>query len=292
MSVQPFAPFHAHGIDLRPEHYTAVLEEPPPVDWVELVSERFLHARGGIAYEVLEKVRRDLPVTLHGTTLSIGSVDPLRADYLHALRVLADRVEPVWVSDHLAWSSYGGAALDLLPLPYTEDTLAHVADRVGRVQDALGRLLLLENPSSHFGFAHSTLREWEFLAALCARTGCGVLLDVNNLHVAARNLGFDPSDYLDGLPAGVVRQIHLSGHRDLGDVVIDTHQGPVPACVWDLYREALRRFGPVPTIVEWDTDVPALPTLVAESHRASAIAEETCRGPRRHPEPVLSAHLR
>jgi uncharacterized protein len=269
-------PHHGHGIDLRPEHYQSLLEAPLEMDWVEVISERFLGTRGGIRLDVLERVRREVPVSLHGTTMSVGSVDPLDRDYLGALKALADRIEPVWVSDHLAWSSFGGADLDLFPLPYTEESLDHVVARVVAIQEALGRTFLLENPSSYVAFRSSAIPECDFLAAVAQRADCGILLDVNNVYVSARNLGFDPGEYLSAIPPDRVHEIHLAGHRDLGGLLADTHEGPVPSAVWELYREAVRRFGPVPTIVEWDTAVPELDTMVAESRRAALIEKEVC----------------
>jgi hypothetical protein len=265
-------PYHGHGISLGPEHYASVLREIPPVSWVEVVSERFLGARGGVRLEVLDRVRAERPLALHGTTLSIGSVDPLDEQYLARLRALVNRVEPVWVSDHLAWCSLDGRELDLLPLPYTEECLQHVIRRVAVVQDRLGATpVLLENPASYLEFKASTMPEWEFLSAVARQSGCGILLDVNNLRVSASNHGFDPADYLAGLPTDRVWEIHLAGHRHQGTLVVDTHEGPVPDTVWDLYVKAVRRFGAVSTIVEWDTDVPTLEVLVAESRRAAAL---------------------
>jgi uncharacterized protein (UPF0276 family) len=263
-----------HGIALRPEHYTRVFERLSEIDWVEVVSERLLWARGGAHFEVLERLRLDLPVALHGTALSIGSVDPLDMVYLRHLKALVDRVQPAWVSDHLVWSSFGGAELDLMPLPYTEESLRHVVERVLFVQEFLQRRILLENPSSYLAFRDSTIAEWDFLAAVAEQADCGILLDVNNVYVTARNQGFEPSAYLDGLSAERVCEIHLAGHRDVGDLLLDTHEGPVPSCVWRIYEDALRRFGPLSTIVEWDTAVPELEVMVGESRRAAAIEKD------------------
>jgi hypothetical protein len=269
--------YYGHGIEVRPEHYAQFLHEAPAVDWVEILTERVLHVAGGVRVEVMEKLRREMPVSLHGTTLSIGSVDPLDAGYLRALKALVDRIEPAWVSDHLAWASYGGADGDLFPLPYTEEALEHVAERVRMVQDLLGRPILLENPSSYLAFRDSPLSEWEFLAAVADQADCGILLDVNNMYVTAVNQGFDADDYLAGLPAERIREIHLAGHNEVDDVLVDTHKGPVPDCVWDVYRRAVRRFGGVSTIVEWDTAVPRLETVVAECDEARAIETELVR---------------
>ena len=271
-----------HGIGLRPRHFERFLGERPPVDWVEAISENFM-AAGGRPLAVLEKVRRDVPVALHGVSLSIGSVDPLSERYLADLESLVRRIQPALVTDHLCWGSHRGHYVhDLLPLPYTEEALDHVARRVARVQDRLGRQILLENPSSYVAFRDSTMAEWEFLAELARRADCGILLDVNNVYVSARNFGFDPLRYLDGIPADRVGQFHLAGHGDLGRYLLDTHGEPVPDPVWALYREALRRFGAAPALVEWDERIPPLEVVVAESRRAAAIeAEELGAGLRR-----------
>jgi uncharacterized protein (UPF0276 family) len=213
-----------------------------------------------------------MPVVLHGVSLSIGSVDPLNRDYLESVRRLAAEVEPAWISDHLCWSSVDGHYLhDLLPLPYTAEALDHVAARVHTVQDVLRRPLVLENPSTYLSFAESAMTEWEFLRELVRRTGCGLLLDVNNVYVSARNHGFSADDYLAGLPADAVWQFHLAGHTDLGTHCIDTHDAPVCDAVWDLYRKAVRRFGAVSTLVEWDDKIPPLEVVLAESRRAAAV---------------------
>ena len=263
-----------HGIGLRTKHFARFLEDRPPVDWVEVVTENFV-ADGGRPIAVLEKVRRDMPVVLHGVSLSIGSVDPLSETYLAALERLIARIEPAMVTDHLCWGSHRGQYVhDLLPLPYTEESLAHVAGRVAAVQERLGRRILLENPSSYVAFQDSTMTEWEFLSALCRRADCGILLDVNNVYVSARNFGFDPIDYLDGIDRDRVGQFHLAGHSDKGRYLLDTHDEPVPRAVWDLYREALRRFGRVPSLVEWDDHIPPLEEVVAQSRQAVAIEAE------------------
>lgn len=268
-----------HGVGLRTQHFPQLLAAPPPVDWVEAISENFL-AAGGRPLAVLEKVRREVPVVLHGVALSLGAVDPLSERYLADLARLVRRIEPVFVSDHLCWGTHRGSYVhDLLPLPYTEEALAHVAARVGAVQDRLGRPLLLENPSAYVAARDSTMTEWEFLAALCRRTGCGVLLDVNNVWVSSRNLGFDPGAYLDGIPVDRVGYFHLAGHTDRGAYLLDSHAAPVPPEVWGLYRRAVRRFGRVPALVEWDDLVPPLEVLVAESRRAAALEAEELGDP-------------
>jgi hypothetical protein len=259
-----------HGVGLRTAHFPAFLAGHPPVDWVEVVSENFM-APGGRPLAVLEHVRRDLPVVLHGVSLAIGSVDPLPERYLAALARLVRRVEPALVSDHLCWGTHRGQHLhDLLPLPYTEEALDHVAARVQAVQERLGRPLLLENPSAYVAWRASSMTEWEFLSALVRRTGCGLLVDVNNVFVSAHNLGFDARTWLAGVPAEAVGYLHLAGHADRGRYLLDTHDHAVPAAVWALHQELVGRLGPVPTLVEWDDAIPPLEVLVAERDRAAA----------------------
>jgi len=260
-----------HGVGLRTKHFAQFEAEPSPVDWVEVVSENFM-ADGGRPIAVLEKVRRDTPVALHGVSLSIGSTDPLSRRYLRDLSRLIERIEPAMVTDHLSWGTHAGRYVhDLLPLPYTEESLEHVASRVREVQDHLERQILLENPSSYVAYRDSKMTEWDFLAELARRADCGILLDVNNVYVSARNLGFDPEDYLDGIPPERVGQIHLAGHSDRGTYLLDTHDAEVSPPVWGLYRKALCRLGRVPTLIEWDERIPSLGELVAESHKAAAI---------------------
>jgi uncharacterized protein (UPF0276 family) len=267
-------PALGHGIGLRTEHYAEVLETNPPVDWFEVISDNFMEP-GGNPRRVLRAVRERWPVVLHGVSLSLGSTDPLDARYLDALASLARELEPAIVSDHLCWGSHGGAyAHDLLPLPFTEEALTHVAERVLRVQDRLRRQILVENVSSYVAFTQSTMTEWQFLAALAARTDCGLLLDVNNVFVSAHNHGFDARAFIDAIPAGRVGQFHLAGHSRLGELLLDTHDHPVREEVWELYRHAITRFGAVPTLIEWDDKLPPLARLVEESSRAKAVAAE------------------
>lgn len=261
------------GVGLRREHYDQVLGERPSVDWFEVVTENFLDT-GGRPLAVLDAVRADYPVGLHGVALSIGSVDPLDERYLARLRALVDRIEPALVTDHLCWTGVDGRSLyDLLPVPYTEEALAHVAERVAVVQERLGRRILLENPSTYVEYRCSQMPEWEFLAALAERADCGILLDVNNVYVSCRNHGHDPRRYLDAVPAARVGQCHLGGFTDLGSYLFDTHATRVCAEVWALYEHAVRRFGRVSTLVEWDADVPPLAELRAEAAQARAIME-------------------
>jgi uncharacterized protein len=263
-----------HGIGLRTKHFPRVLDGTAHADWFEAISENFM-IRGGRPLAVLERVRAEAPIVLHGVSLSIGSTDPLNLHYLDELADLAARFAPAWVSDHLCWGSVGGRyAHDLLPLPYTEEALALVAERVRVVQDRLRRRILLENVSSYLTFTHSTMPEWEFLAAVAERADCGILLDVNNVYVSAMNHGFAPEAYVDGVPAARVGQIHLAGHSDRGTHLLDTHDAAVVPAVWDLYRYTLGRLGRVSTLVEWDDRIPELEEVVAEAERARAIESE------------------
>ena len=266
------------GIGLRAEHYDAVLETRPPVGWLEVHSENYFGA-GGKPLDYLERIRAHYPLSLHGVGLSIGSTDPLDQRHLASLKHLIRRFEPALVSEHLSWSSVGGRYFnDLLPLPYTEEALDHMVGRVAQVQDVLGRQILIENPSSYLQYVESAIPEWEFLVELAARAGCGMLLDVNNIYVSARNHGFDAGAYLRAIPRHLVREIHLAGFTvnrfDGGEILIDTHNRPVWPAVWALYRQAVRRFGQIPTLIEWDTELPELAVLVDEARRADAVLEE------------------
>jgi len=253
-----------HGAGLRREHFERVLSAPTRADWFEVISENFL-VPGGRPLEVLRRVRRDYPVVLHGVSLSIGSTDPLDSGYLSRLAALAAEVEPAWISDHLCWAGVGGhQAHDLLPLPYTEESLAHVVGRIARVQERLGRRIAIENVSSYLTYADSAIPEWEFLRAVAERADCGILLDVNNIFVSATNHAFDPLDYLAVLPPERIWQFHLAGHSDHGAFLLDTHDHPVPEPVWDLYRAAVRRFGDVSALVEWDGNIPPWERLEQE----------------------------
>jgi uncharacterized protein (UPF0276 family) len=264
-------PFLGHGIGLRAPHFPRLGDGTARIDWFEAISENYMVA-GGRPRAALEQARARAPVVLHGVSLSIGSTDPLDEAYLDALETLIARIEPAWISDHLCWSSVGGHYLhDLLPLPYTEEALTHVVGRIVAVQERLRRPLLVENVSSYLTYTHSTIPEWEFLAAVAERADCGLLLDVNNVYVSARNHGFAPHAYLAGLPVDRVGQIHLAGHTDMGAYLFDTHDGPVIEPVWDLYRQAVRRFGRVSTLVEWDDHIPPLDVVCAEADRARAL---------------------
>jgi hypothetical protein len=260
------------GLGLRPDHYEAVLHEDPPVDWFEIISENYL-VSGGRPLHYLDRVRECYPLVMHGVSLSIGSIAPLDFDYLHQLKGLADRIDPAWISDHLCWTGVDGINLhDLMPLPYTEESLFHVARRVRDVQDFLGRRILLENVSSYVSYASSRITEWEFIAALTAEADCDILLDVNNIYVSSVNHGFNPMDFLDGVPRQRVKQLHLAGHCKRGNCIIDTHDQPIVAPVWDLYVEARRRFGDVATMIERDDHIPPLADLVGELDIARILA--------------------
>jgi uncharacterized protein (UPF0276 family) len=273
------------GVGLRAEHYEEVLAGSPRIDWFEAISENYMDS-GGRPLQVLESVRRDRPVALHGVALSIGSTDPLDDGYLRRLRDLADRIEPTLVTDHLCWTGVARQNIyDLLPLPYTEEALAHVIERVARVQDHLGRRILLENPSTYLAFDHSTMDEWDFLSAIAERADCGILLDINNVYVTASNLGFDARTYLSSIPPRHVGQMHLAGFTDMGTYLFDTHSAPVHSDVWELYRYAARLFGSGSTLVEWDADIPSFQRVCEEVDRARYEAE---RGTAHHADELTA----
>ncbi|WP_462115053.1 MNIO family bufferin maturase [Lysobacter xanthus] len=256
---------------LRTVYFDEILARPPAVDWFEITSENFM-VGGGKPRHYLERIRERWPVVMHGVSMSIGSTDPLDIDYLTALRTLAREIEPAWVSDHLCWTGVGGInSHDLLPLPYTDEAITHVVSRVQQVQDFLGREIVLENLSSYVEFDSSAMPEWEFVSQIARRSGCRLLLDLNNVVVSARNHGLAPTQYLDGLPADRIQQIHLAGHSDYGDYCIDTHDHAVPDAVWSLYGQAIARFGSISTMIERDDDFPPLDDVVAEVAQARAM---------------------
>jgi uncharacterized protein len=264
------------GIGLRAQHHADIVAHKPVVGWFEAHSENYF-AAGGAQRSYLTRIRADYALSLHGVGLSIGSTDPLDQEHLEQIARLVRDFEPMLVSEHLSWSSVGGRfSNDLLPLPYTEEALHHMVTRVSDVQDALGRQILIENVSSYLQFACSRMSEWQFLSSLAEESGCGILLDVNNVYVSACNHGFDARAYLQALPCFVVKEIHLAGHtvRGIGDqeIRIDTHNTHVCDAVWDLYAIAAKRFRGVPTLIEWDADIPSLDVLVAEAHKADDIA--------------------
>jgi uncharacterized protein (UPF0276 family) len=265
------------GIGVRAQHYCELLARRPALGWIEAHSENFF-ARGGVQRDVLNELRSHYLLSLHGVGLSIGSTDAFDRRHLGALARLVRDCDPTLVSEHLSWGSVDGRFMnDLLPLPYTEEVLRHTATRVRTVQEVLGRQILIENVSSYLQFTASEMPEWQFLAALAAESGCAILLDLNNLYINAMNHGFDPYEYLDFIPPLAVREIHLAGHavQRIGtrEVLLDTHATAVCAAVWKLYDRALERFGPVPTLIEWDADVPALDVLVAEAHKIEQLLQ-------------------
>jgi uncharacterized protein len=265
-------PLSGFGLGLRTEHYAEFSRERPAVDWLEIISENYLVA-GGPPIAHLERIRADYPLVMHGVSMSVAGAEPLDFGYLRELKALADRLEPGWVSDHLCWSADAHSQLhDLLPVPLTRAALDHVGGRIAQVQGVLGRPLVLENVSSYVRFAADEMTEWDFITALLKATGARLLLDVNNVYVSSRNHGFEPWAYLNAIPADCVQQIHLAGHEDRGDIVIDTHDHPVRPEVWTLYEHALRRFGPVPTMIERDDHIPPLAELLDELAIARRLA--------------------
>ena len=267
------------GVGLKPEHYQTILDTRPDVGWLEIHAENYMGA-GGPPHHYLSSIRELYPISLHGVALSIGSDGPLDPAHLARLRTLVDRYKPGLFSEHLAWSTHEGAYLaDLLPLPYTEATLARVAEHIDEAQQSVGMQMLLENPTSYLRFAEPTMPEIEFLAEVVRRTGCGLLLDVNNVAVSAANLGFDPYAYLSAFPSEHVQEMHLAGYEALtdgddGPPRLDTHDRPVAADVWKLFRAAVHRCGPRPALIEWDSDIPEWPVLEAEAHRADHVMAE------------------
>lgn len=267
------------GVGLKPEHYADILATHPDVGWFEIHAENYM-GEGGAPHHYLTAIRERFPISLHGVGLSIGSDGPLDKSHLARLRSLIEHYKPGLFSEHLAWSSHDGAYYnDLLPLPYCAETLARVAEHVDQVQQTLGTRMLLENPSTYLRFAESTMTEIDFLASVVAQTGCGLLLDVNNVQICAANHGFDAADYIEGFPIEHVGEIHLAGYEAQTDeddrpLLIDTHDRPVLADVWTLYRLAVRRAGSLPTLIEWDAGIPAWPDLLAEAKKADAILAE------------------
>ena len=265
------ADLHGFGLGLRPEHYGDFITAPQPVDWLEILSDNYL-VPGGKPLHYLERVRRDYPLAMHGVAMNLGSCDPLDRAYLRDLKQLAGRVEPDIISDHLCWTGVDGKRLhDLLPLPYTEEAMRHVAGRIRQVQELLGRRLTIENVSTYVE-VQAPLTEWEFVSAIAAEADCDLLVDINNIYVSGRNHGFDPLRYLQALPPQRVRQFHLAGHTDLGNYCIDTHDHPVCDAVWELYHAAVQLFPGVPVMIERDDRIPPLAELVEELAHARGVA--------------------
>lgn len=279
-------PCPGFGLGLRSEHYGDFLERRQPLDWLEVITDNFL-VEGGKPLVMLDRIRRDYPIAMHGVAMSLGAPGGPDPAYLKRVKALADRVQPLWVSDHLCWIGPGPDQLhDLYPLPYTDEAARHVVQGIRRAQDVLGRRLVIENVSSYIAFRDSAASEWQFLSHIANEADCLLLVDVNNIHVSSVNHRFDSLDYLDGLPAGRVQQIHLAGHEDHGDYIIDTHDHPVAAPVWALYREACRRFGRVATMIERDDNIPPLQELLDELAVARAIADEALPIPLRAKHPI------
>lgn len=277
MMHSEIAPFGGYGLGLRKEHYADFLSRDIDVDFVEIISENFM-VDGGRPLYVLDQMRERHRVAMHGVSMSIGSADGLNPAYLKRLKKLADRVDPLWASDHLCWTGIGGHnSHDLLPVPYSHAALDHICNNIMMAQDILERPLLFENPSSYFAFPDADFSEWEFLGQMCARTGCYLLLDINNIYVSGTNHGFDPYAFLAGIPHEKVRQIHLAGHSTGPDMLIDTHDMPVCQGVWDLYAAAVKLLGPVATMIERDDDIPPLDDLLAELDVARGFAAKTER---------------
>lgn len=264
-------PYLGFGLGLRPEHYEEILEQAPQLDWLEIITENYL-IPGGKPLYYLEKIRQHYPIVMHGVSLSIGSTDPLDWNYLKQLKKLATRIEPKWISDHLCWTGINGLNMhDLLPIPYTQEAINHIVARIDTIQDYLGRQILIENVSSYLSYKDSEMSEWEFITEIANRADCYLLFDVNNVYVSSVNHDFNPLDYLNAVPAKRIAQIHLAGHSDYGNYIIDTHDAPVIQPVWDLYAETIKRFGLISTMIERDDHIPPLNELLLELDQARKI---------------------
>ena len=275
------------GVGLRTCHYSWVLKHRPRVPFFEVISENFM-IPGGKPLHVLDQVRKHYPISLHGVSMSLGSKDPLRQDYLQKLKALIDRVEPLWVSDHLCWTGvHGFNGHDLWPLPYTEESIEHIVEKIQRAQDFLGRQMMIENLSTYLEFQESEMSEWEFLREIVERADCGILCDINNIFVTAHNHGIDGKAYLDHLPKERIFEIHLAGPSERGDLLIDTHDHPVQPQAWELYEYFLSQAGPRPTLIEWDDNIPEFSVLWEEAQKAQGRIDAETRG---NPEAILATH--
>lgn len=265
--------FLGFGLGLRAPHFEQIIAEKPAVDWFEIISENYFVA-GGKPWHYLNKIRSDYPIVMHGVSMSIGSTDAINKDYLNQLKNTIARVEPQWVSDHLCFTQVGGInSHDLLPMPYTNEALEHLANKISQVQDYLGREMIFENVSSYLTYNASQISEWEFLAQLHKQTGCKFLMDVNNVYVSARNHDFNAMDYLSAIPSTAIAQIHLAGHQDFGTHIIDTHDEDVPDAVWDLYAQYAKKLGPVSTMIERDDNIGSLDDLITELEHAKTLVK-------------------
>ncbi len=267
-----------HGVGLRDEHFDSIEKGTARADWFEVLSENFM-IPGGRPLQMLERARSVAPVVLHGVSMNLGGTSPLDEEYMGQLDKLIRRYQPAWVSDHLCWSAVGSHYThDLLPLPFTEEAIRHCVARIRQVQSRLGQRILIENISSYLTFRTSRMPEWIFLESIAEMANCGILLDINNLYVNAFNHGFDPLEYLRGLPRHRILQIHFAGHRSADQLLVDTHDQPVSDAVWDLYRAAVSMFGGVPTLIEWDDRLPSFETLAREADKARTIEREILYG--------------
>jgi uncharacterized protein len=272
MNKQKKYPHLGFGLGLRKPHYQEILTQKPKIDWFEVISENFM-MEGGRPKQILQQIRDLYPIVLHGVSLSIGSTDPLNMNYLKQLKTLALEFKPAWISDHLCWTGVNGIQVhDLLPLPYTEESLKHVVERITQVQDYLEQRIVIENVSSYINYKINEFTEWDFLAAVSEQADCLILLDINNVYVNAFNHHFDAKEYLNAIPSERVQQFHLAGHENMETHIIDTHDHPIIADVWELYEYAISRFGSISTLIERDENIPALDELLAELQMAKKIS--------------------
>lgn len=270
-------PYLGFGLGLRPNYYEEILTSKPDLDWFEILTENYL-IPGGKPLYYLDKIREHYPIVMHGVSLSLGSTDPLNWDYLNQVQELASRIEPVWISDHLCWAGVHGLNThDLLPVPYTTEAIQHIVSRIQEIQDFLKRPFLIENVSSYLTYKQSEMSEWDFILEIVKQSGCYLLLDVNNVYVSSFNHNFDPMAYINSMPSGRVAQIHLAGHTNHGDYIIDTHNAPVIEPVWDLYEATIQRLGPVSTMIERDDNMPDFSELLSEINHAKRLAIQAAK---------------
>ncbi len=269
-------PISGVGIGLRHQHYEEIFATEPAIPWFEVLTDNFM-GTGGLPIHYLSRIAARYPIVMHSVGLSIGSTDPLDQVYLAELKALKECYHPAWLSEHLCWTSvHGNHFHDLMPLPYTDEVVTHVAERIRQVQDFFGEQILIENVSSYLNFRDSTLTEWDFVTAVASAADCYLLLDINNIYVSSQNHQFDPMAYLSGIPVDRVKQFHLAGFEDYGSHLLDSHSRPIADDVWTLYRSALKRFGPVPGLIEWDAEIPPLDVLLAEVEKAEGCMRDCC----------------